>query len=175
VPPHRPAQPHASAFHRFAMTALAVQELTVGRACDLELSRPGPSYSIDTLRLLHADGWHPSQIFFIIGTDAFAEMATWRGFPAILDACHFTVISRAGADLVLPTPDARARVSAAGEVNNGGSTRIVPVPATTRPVSSTEIRNHRARGLAIDALVPATVAAHIVRHGLYRAGQGLAS
>src|SRR3954454_3904890 len=77
VPPHRPHQPHASIFHRFAMAALAVNGLDALEASDAELAMPGPSYTADTLDRFHAEGLAGSQIFFIIGADAFAEIETW--------------------------------------------------------------------------------------------------
>ena len=84
-PPHRPDDPHASAFHRFAMVALAVDGREGYRASDLELRRDGPSYTALTLRDLRSAGYEPSQLYFIAGADAFAEIATWFDYPAILD------------------------------------------------------------------------------------------
>src|SRR6185436_1167056 len=75
-PPHRPADPLASPFHRFALVALAIQDDEGLRASDMELTRTGPSYTVDTLRALAAEGWEASQLFFILGSDAFAEIAT---------------------------------------------------------------------------------------------------
>ena len=75
-PPHRPVEPRATAFHRFALTALAVNDRPGCRVSDLELVRDGGSYTSDTLRSLHAAGWPAWQIFFILGADAFAEIAT---------------------------------------------------------------------------------------------------
>src|SRR5262249_39122927 len=85
VPPHRSAQPRASAFHRFALLALALAGRSGYHASDLELGRQGPSFTVDTLRDLHRQGWSPAQLFFIIGADAFAEIATWHEYPAVLD------------------------------------------------------------------------------------------
>ena len=72
---------------------------TRSRASDMELTRTGPSYTADTLRAVARQGWRPSQIFFILGSDAFAEIATWREFPAVLDAANFVVIARPGTTL----------------------------------------------------------------------------
>ena len=107
VPPHRRA-PIASRFHRFAMTALAVTGVEPLAASDVEIGEPGPSYSYDTLARLQASGMDASQLFFITGADAFAEIATWSRYPDVLDMAHFVVISRPGcgaADLprLLPT------------------------------------------------------------------------
>jgi nicotinate-nucleotide adenylyltransferase len=160
-PPHRPVDPRASAFHRFAMVSLAIDGRAGYRASDIELRREGPSYTALTLRDFHASGWPASQLFFIIGADAFAEIGSWYDYPAILDACHFAVIARPGTTL----DDAIARTPALGE--RVGRT-IHLVEARTAPVSSTEIRARLAVGRSIDGMVPPPVARHIAVHQLYR-------
>lgn len=160
-PPHRRGDPHASSFHRFALVALAINDRAGYRASDLELRRDGPSYTALTLRDLRADGWQPSQMYFIIGADAFAEIATWYGYPAILDACHFAVIARPGTTIeeaLARTPDLATHI---------GRT-IHLVHATTAAVSSTEIRARLAVGDSVDGLVPPAVARYIATHQLYR-------
>ncbi|MGE0393991.1 MAG: nicotinate-nucleotide adenylyltransferase [Vicinamibacterales bacterium] len=179
VPPHRPARPHASAFHRFAMTALATQALPHAAVSDIEVQRPGPSYSVETLASLHAQGWDASQIFFVIGADAFAEIATWRGYPALLDLCHFAVVSRdaTAADAVARRqPGLVARITAPAALGpSAHGTAIVPLGVDTRPVSSTLVRSRVAAGLDISDLVPPPVATYIARHALYcQPGQDLA-
>jgi nicotinate-nucleotide adenylyltransferase len=165
-PPHRPVDPLASAYHRFALVALAIQDDESLRASDMELTRTGPSYTADTLRAVARRGWHASQIFFILGSDAFAEIATWREFPAVLDAANFVVIARPGTTLdaaVARTPSLRGRLG----------TSIFLVEARTRDVSSSTIRARLAARQSIDDLVPATVARHIVTHHLYEAVDNL--
>ena len=178
VPPHRPLQPQASGFHRFAMTALAVQDLDGARVSDIEVNRPGPSYSAETLAHLHAEGWRPSQIFFVIGTDAFAEIATWRSYPALLDLCHFAVISRAGTDpeaVIGGSGQIRSRLSTPATLPpQPATTCVVPVTAATRAISSSDVRAQVAAGRDVTALVPSPVAAYISRQGLYAPGQQLA-
>jgi nicotinate-nucleotide adenylyltransferase len=93
--PLRTAEPHASAFHRFAMVALAIDDVSSYRVSDAELVRQGRSYTIDTLRSFHAEGWRPGQLFFILGADAFADISAWHAFPAVLDAAHFVVSAAA--------------------------------------------------------------------------------
>src|SRR5215210_2203566 len=94
--PHRSSEPRASAFHRFAMAALAATTKPGMEVSDLELHRDGPSYTSITLQHLHADGYKPSQLFFILGADAFAEIATWHDYPRLLDFSNFVVVSRPG-------------------------------------------------------------------------------
>jgi nicotinate-nucleotide adenylyltransferase len=160
-PPHRPIDPHASAYHRFAMVSLAIDGRAGYRASDLELRREGPSYTALTLRDFHATGWKPLELFFIIGADAFAEIATWFEFPAILDACQFAVIARPGMTLdaaLARTPALRGRV--------GGTIHLVE--AATPAVSSTDVRARLAAGASIEGMVPASVARHIAVHQLYK-------
>ncbi len=171
-PPHRPADPHASAFHRFALVALAIDGHREYRVSDRELTRQGHSYTADTLRGLHADGWAPWQIFFILGADAFAEIATWHAYPSVLDAAHFVVVARPGTTLEqalarAPGLERRAHL-ASGLADEGTATRILLVEARTREISSTVIRRHLAERQPIDQFVPPAVARHIAAHGLYQ-------
>lgn len=172
-PPHRPADPRASGFHRFALVALALAGHPLYRASDIELTREGPSYTTDTLRAICATGWQPSQLFFILGTDAFADIATWREFPAVLDGANFVAIARPGTTLdaaAARTPALRSRLRGAETFGTGEiGTFVYLVEARTRDVSSTSIRQRLAAGQPIDDLVPGPVARHIVAHGLYGA------
>jgi nicotinate-nucleotide adenylyltransferase len=167
-PPHRPLDPKASAYHRFALAALAIQGRERWRLSDAELTRPGPSYTAHTLRGLHAEGWDPAQIFFIIGSDAFAEIATWYDFPAVLRYANFAVLARPGgttlkaawerldiarfADRTAPEPD---------------PTGFFMMDVDTPDISSTDIRARLAAKQPIADLVPPPVARYIENHRLY--------
>src|SRR4051812_42672162 len=83
IPPHRP-QPVASAYHRFAMTAMAVAGRHGWQASDLELRAGAQSFTRDTLARFHGDGYRACELFFIIGTDAFLDIESWKDYPAIL-------------------------------------------------------------------------------------------
>jgi nicotinate-nucleotide adenylyltransferase len=159
-PPHRSDEPRASSFHRFAMVCLAIEDRPRYRASDIELRRQGPSYTALTLRDMHTAGWQASQLFFVLGADAFAEVATWYEYPAILDACRFAVVARPGASLdaaLARTPEIRHRV--------GESIQLVE--AATAAVSSSDIRARLFAGRPVNGLVPQAVARHIVAHQLY--------
>ena len=178
MPSHVPAHkgsPHASPWHRFAMTALAASEDDLLVASDLELARPGPTYTWDTLQALAAEGLTASQIFFITGADAFAGIETWHRFPDVLDAGHFVVVTRPGHTLpahVLEQPEVAQRLRFAGDAVAGteagpaDSRAIWLVEADTPDVSSTDIRQRILEGKEAGTDVPASVAAHIRRHGL---------
>jgi len=182
VPPHR-STPASSAYHRFAMAALAVNGVEGLTVSDVELAAPGPSYTADTLTRLHGAGLDPSQIFFIAGADAFAEIETWRRYPDVLDLAHFVVVARPGMPLTmlrqrLPRLKARMRLPiGAGRagVTTGPETSIYLVDAPTPDVSSTEIRRRVADGLSIAGFVPPAVEMHIHQHGLYSSRQSSAA
>lgn len=174
-PPHRALDPRASAFHRFALIALALDGRSGWRLSDAELMRTGPSYTAHTLTALHADGWLPSQIFFILGSDAFAEIATWYDFPAVLEAANFTVIARPGTTLDQAAASTAAisrrvyhvavgtRVASLGAAETG----IFLIDTDTPDVSSSDIRQRLAAGHSVADLVPAPVARYIHTHHLY--------
>lgn len=173
VPPHR-AAPGASAYHRFAMTSLAAASHKRFTASDEELLRGGASYTADTLRALHAAGFAPGELFFLTGADAFAEIATWRDYPALLDLSHFVVCSRPGheADLVRGLlPELSERLVEGSAFEGGGAPRVVLLDADTANVSSSGVRRAIASGQSIEGMVLPSVAAHIRKHGLYNARQ----
>ena len=182
-PPHR-SGPRVSGYHRFAMVALAVSARDGLLASDIELTSEDRSYTWNTLARLRAGGLAASQLFFIAGADAFAEIATWKNYPAILDLCHFVVIARPDDPLEalrarLPDLSDRTR-EASGSLTTidrpGGAgdetPRVFLVDARTPSVSSTEIRRRASAGEPLAGLVPPEVERYIGRHGLYKGSGG---
>lgn len=171
VPPHRP-KPFTSSFHRFAMVALAVAGRDGWRASDIELRHEAPSYTITTLKRFHDRGYAASELFFLIGADAFAEIATWRDYPRLLDCAHFAVVSRPGCavrDLPVRLPALAARMVPADDTAHAFTTpSIILIDGRTAEVSSTAIRSALARGERVDGMVDRRVQQHIEQHGLYR-------
>jgi nicotinate-nucleotide adenylyltransferase len=177
VPPHR-AMPHASAAHRFAMTAIAAAASPGVLLSDLEMTSEAPSYTVETLNRLASRGADMSQTFLITGADAFAGIRTWRAFPALLDRCHFAVVSRPGHPtraLRQQLPELAARMVAMPEPRPYGPA-ILLIDAPTAAVSSTDVRRRAAAGESIAGLVPAPVHDYISKHRLYSvdAAKGLA-
>jgi nicotinate-nucleotide adenylyltransferase len=170
VPPHRP-QPLASSYHRFAMVSLAVLDRPDWRAADLELRHDAPSFTSHTLDLFHERDYLSSELFFVIGADAFAEIASWRDYPKILEAAHFAVVSRPGFSVKelprrLPRLAARMARPPIDEVAPIDPL-IILIDAPTADVSSTAIRQRLSERESIAGLVPPHVQQHIEQHGLY--------
>jgi nicotinate-nucleotide adenylyltransferase len=175
-PPHRTDSPRASEYHRIEMIRLAVADAAGNQPArweiaDLELRRSGPSYTADTLDAMRHEGFTPSQIFFIIGVDAFAEIASWHRYPQVLDAAHFAVIARPGSPIGLlreRLPALTPRMIDAHTLKDDMPPGIIPIETSTPAVSSTEIRRRAANGESLDGLVTPAVAAYIARHSLYQ-------
>ena len=163
------------------MASLAAAQQRGWTASDIELKREGPSYTFDTLTALRAT--LTQQFFFIIGADAFAEIATWSRYPAVLDLAHFAVVARPGITLDslqkrlpdlaerMTTPDlfkppTYAKASA-GKQSSSVRPAIILIQAETPDLSSTTIRQRVRAGESISELVPASVASYISTHHLY--------
>ena len=170
IPPHRP-QPFASSYHRFAMVSMAVAGLEGWRASDLELRAGAQSFTTSTLKRFHERGYAPSELFFVLGADAFLEIGSWLDYPAILDHTHFVVVSRPRfpADAVAAElPALTTRMTRPPLVPIDQETPLIwLIDAQTANVSSTAIRRRRIEGVSIAGLVPPAVQQHIEQHGLY--------
>ena len=153
------------------MVAVAVLDRPGWRAADLELRSDVPSYTSGTLARFHERGYAPSELFFVIGADAFADIGSWRDYPQILDAAHFAVVSRPGCPVedlprrlpLLASRMARPPLDPLSQIEP----LIFLIDAPTADVSSTAIRRRLAAGESIAGLVPPGVQQHIEQHGLY--------
>ena len=175
---HRAVLPRASAYHRFAMLGLAATDYTMLQLCDIELRSTKPSYTSLTLQRLAVAGYDPSQLFFITGADAFAEITSWYDFPAVLDRSHFAVVSRPGhpvSELHNQLPDLANRMkNVKGAVSSESQSQrdttkssILLIDANTCEVSSSEIRHRIAIGKPLTGLTPPNVETYIHQHRLY--------
>jgi nicotinate-nucleotide adenylyltransferase len=150
VPPHKVATVQAPAEARLEMVRAAIEGDPRFEADDLELRRPGPSYTVDTLRDLarrHAG----AELVLLIGADNLREIPGWREPQEILKLARVAVLSRDGAGV---PPDAPVPA--------------VAVEVTRVDVSATEVRRRAAAGETIRYLVPDAVRALVERRGLYR-------
>ena len=130
-------------------------------ASDVEMDVDGPSYTFATLDRLAAQGVRGDSLFLILGGDAFKDLPTWKAYPALLDRCHFVVVSRPG----VRAGEVRALVPALADRMRDApcemplAPSIFLVDAPTAPVSSTGVRQAVLDGQDLGALVPAAVAA----------------
>jgi nicotinate-nucleotide adenylyltransferase len=140
--------PFAAGRHRVAMLKLAMPAATID---DRELSRGGPTYSVDTLRELKRDYANDSFVW-LLGGDAFERLASWEEAIALSKLTRFAVVRRASEAL---TPPAIA-------------VQFDVIECDPPAVSSTVIRAHLARRESVRDLVPAAVCDYIDHHQLYQ-------
>lgn len=193
-PPHKTSQPVASYFHRYAMTALATQGEKAFVPSLLEA--PGefilldkksakgsvasaPNYSIDTIRKLKQTLKKSDRLFFLIGIDAFKDIAKWREAEALFSECEFIIASRPGyslADVAIALPERfrpRAEVTkpfakqpAKGDLVLAGVTLHL-LDDVNQKISATEVRAAVRAKRPIKRSVPESVEEYIKKQGLY--------
>jgi nicotinate-nucleotide adenylyltransferase len=200
IPPHRPRGTLASYFDRYAMVVLATMnektflpslleapaviaeaKPTEGKPSKAQAATTAAAnFSIDTVRRLKATLKKSDQLFFLIGIDAFAEIAKWREPEALLRECEFIVASRPGyslADVANALPQSLrpkpavtkpfAKQAAKGDLVLAGAT-VHLLDSVHQPVSATAIREAVAAKRPLGRLVDSEVAEYIKKMRLYR-------
>jgi nicotinate-nucleotide adenylyltransferase len=150
APPHKRGWPITPAALRLEMLRAAVAGDPRFEVSDLELRRAGPSFTVDTLRELHAED-RAGELFFLLGADQFREFDTWRESREIARLARLVVLTRDGAALE-PRPEVPHQL----------------LEVTRIGISATALRTRVAAGEPIRYLVPDSVAEVIEREGLYR-------
>lgn len=194
ISPHKTSQPAASYFHRYAMTSLATQgekafvpslleapgEFVVhGKKSAQASVTSAPSYSIDTVRKLKSALRKSDRLFFLIGIDAFKEVAKWREPEALFAECEFIIASRPGyslADVATALPEKLrprseitkpfARQPARGDLVLPGVTLHL-LEDINQNISATAIRAAVATKRPIRKFVPESVEEYIKKEALY--------
>lgn len=188
IPPHKQTQPITPYYHRYAMVALALADEKNFVPSLLEapevIQAEGQiaSYSIDSVRRFKKSLKKNDELFFMIGIDAFMDIAKWRTPVELLHECAFIVASRPGYTLgdiatALPEP-LRPRENVAKAFRRTKARGLFALPEVTvhlldevkEPVSATRIRAAAAAGKNVEKLVGPAVAAYIKKEGLYRPG-----
>ncbi|AZZ48843.1 nicotinate-nucleotide adenylyltransferase [Rathayibacter rathayi] len=141
-----------SAEHRYLMTVIATASNPSFTVSRVDIDRVGTTYTIDTLRDIHAA--HPdAELFFITGADAVAQILSWKDYDELWELAHFVAVSRPGHVLNvsgLPAQDVS----------------LLEIPALA--ISSTDCRSRVNRGHPVWYLVPDGVVQYISKHHLYR-------
>ncbi len=174
TPPHKAPpklQAVTAAEHRASMLERALSQEPFFEVSRVELDRGGRSYTIDTLEALAA-GANDSRFFFVTGTDAFAEIQTWKRWEELLESHWFVVHERPGFPIeevrdVLPK-GVPSRVLDESEIDPGTEPRVQFLRRPMLKVSSTDIRRSIRENRSIRFLVPDAVAEYIRENRLYR-------
>lgn len=183
-PPHKPATSLAPAHDRYAMVERAIASESTFTISDMERRRPTKSYTIDTIQYLQSQYPPSTELFFIIGLDAFLEFPSWKDAARLFSLCHFVVVSRpevAFASLhgfpLLP-PLSSESDQALRDLDRGQREQFeIPTEAHHSlwllrlppcHVSASDIRDRILQGLSLSSLLPEPVESYIIGRGLYK-------
>jgi nicotinate-nucleotide adenylyltransferase len=165
---------------RYEMVRLAIASDPYFAISDVEIHRPGKSYSIDTIRLLQQEYGAQTQLLFLIGLDAFLDFPSWREPLTLLELCPFVVLSRPGLSfrslstvtLLPPIPQSSLADLDAGRISQFeaplGKQRLICLQLPPCAVSASDIRARIRRGLPVANLLPPLVESYILQHHLYQ-------
>ncbi len=146
--------------HRLAMTRLAVEGCDRFAVSAVEVERPGPSYTADTLEELRGGMDAADSLHFILGMDALEGLHRWNRPERIFDLCSLAVVSRPGHREFDPATVDRIRP--------GASDSVAVVHGPGIGISAAEVRRRVARGLPISHWVPRAVEEYVYENGLYQ-------
>jgi nicotinate-nucleotide adenylyltransferase len=159
-PPHKAAVGISSGNQRAEMVEFAIAGHPQFEVNRMELARAGRSFTVDTLREIHAED--PSrELFFLIGADSLADLPTWRDPAGIIEIATIVAVNRGDR----PTPDLTALERTLG---NAMAERIRLVTMPGIDLSSTDIRRRVREGKSIRFMTPRACEVYIQQHGLYR-------
>lgn len=158
-PPHKQELKVTDSGHRYTMTLMATLSNPFFQVSNIEMERPGPSYTIDTVRELQKIYGPQARFFFITGTDAVQELPTWGRIEELLEICDFVAATRPGCISTLDEVTA--------QLGPLGRSKIHPVATPELEISSTDIRDRVRSGRSIRYFVPSHVEQYIYKTGLY--------
>ena len=160
TPPHKLTIAQAPPMDRYRMIELAIASNDHYRLSDMEITRGGTSFTVDTLKVL-LDMYKGAQLYFITGADAILEIASWKAPGEIFKMCKFIAVSRPGYSL-----DGVWKV--AGAFIEDPEKSVIGLGIPGLDISSTEIRERVRRGKSVKYLLPDNVIDFITERGLYR-------
>src|SRR6516162_6921551 len=155
TPPHKPSRGITSPFHRFAMVALATVSIERFRTSTIEVDALERRYTVETLETMKKSN-PGAELLFIIGTDMYQEIETWRNYRRLFELAHLVIVNRPG----YPFREDVAQLQVLREkkaVTLPEKTGVFYLPFVRQPISSTEIRDDRRRGANVRRLLPPLV------------------
>jgi nicotinate-nucleotide adenylyltransferase len=175
-PPHKNKGKIIPASLRAEMVRLSIVDNPRFALSEVELRRPGKSYSVQTIGHFRQRFGEDTQLYFILGLDAFLEINTWKDCAALFSLCHFIVMTRPGFEKNF-SPE-HLPVEPEGnfcyDPHKGGYAHpsgffIFPKEITALDISSTKIRENIQKGRSVRYLIPPSVEAFIYKNKLYQA------
>ena len=157
-PPHKQEQIITSIEHRLAMVKLAIEDNPKFELSDIELDRPGPHYTLDTVKLI-AEQNPNAEIVPVIGSDSLSDLPTWHQPKELLYACHWVGVMR--------RPSDEPNLEALERELPGISSKVHYVDAPLLEIASREIRSRIAEGRSVRYYLPSSLYEYINEYHLY--------
>lgn len=161
VPPHKEAAGVTPSRHRFVMTALATLGHPHFITSRIEMERPPPSFTVDTLKQLAAEHDDDTDFYFIIGADALLQLPTWKQPDEVLRRCRMVAVTRPGFSYT-------HLGDSLGELYVEHADRILITEIPSMAIAASDIRERVESGQSIRYLVPDMVREYIATNNLYR-------
>ena len=147
------------AVHRVEMVKLAIAAKPYFELSTVEVDRPGSTYSVETMAILHQQLGAEAKLFFIVGWDSLAELPQWKEPDRLVQLCKLVAVNRPGFN----RPDLKAMESSVSGITQS----VVWLDIPPIDISSTDIREKVAQGQSIRGLVPDEVEQYIAEQKLY--------
>jgi nicotinate-nucleotide adenylyltransferase len=163
LPPHKQAHEISPSEQRLDMVQAAIADNEHFGLSRVDVDRPGPCYTVDTIGLLQEAWGDDAEIYFVIGSDSLADLPSWYQPQRLLRRCTVVAVERPGYALDLNRLERHLP---------GAAAQIQLLRAPTLDISSTEIRERVRSGHTIRYLVPDAVIRHIYQDHLYRHVRG---
>jgi len=151
------------AVHRVEMVKRAIAGNAHFELSTIDVDRPGPSYSVDTVSIIKKQLGGRAKIFFLIGWDSLAEIPEWHKPARLIQLCKLVAVVRPG----FSRPDLKSLESSAPGIAHS----VVWLDISPIDINSSDIRDRVAQGLSIHGMVPEAVASYIKEKKLYQRGQ----
>jgi len=171
-PPHKPSPGLIAPEHRAEMVRRAIAANPAFELSTVEIDRPEVSYSVQTVEALQQSLGEEVELYFLLGIDAFCELATWHRPERLLGLCHFIVNARPGfsfdeACRLLSETFGMAVEEGAGTTLLPGGHTLFFAEVPLLAISSTKIRAALGRGRSVKYRLPESVESYILSHHLY--------
>lgn len=164
MPPHKLNEVVTAVEHRLAIVNLAIASNAHFDISRVDVDRPGPSYTVDTISILQERFGQETELYFIMGLDSLVELPTWYEPQRLVQLCRLIVVRRPG--FVVDMDQLEASVP-------GISSRLHIIDMPQVDISSSELQQRVREGLPIKYQVPEEVERYIEEHGLYKWSAGM--
>ena len=159
IPPHKLNRPISSLEHRLAMVKLALKEEPAFEFSSIEIKRPGPHYTLDTLRIV-SEQYPKADLILLLGGDSLRDLPTWHQPMDVTAACQQIGVMRRPGDSI-DMAELEAKIP-------GLNRKVKFVEAPLLEIASSEIRRRAGRGLPFRYYLPPAIYRYIQKHQLYQ-------